>query len=151
MRALKSVIILIKLIRESLLFAYNAIWANKMRTFLSLLGVTIGIFAIITVFTILDSMEKNVRESIQSLGDNVVYVNKWPWIGGMDFPWWKYINRPQPNLDDLEAIRSNSNLAEAASFFLNYRASLKYSDRSKPEIFVTAVSSDFERIRVFDL
>jgi len=151
MRALKSVIILIKLIRESLLFAYNAIWANKMRTFLSLLGVTIGIFAIITVFTILDSMEKNVRESIQSLGDNVVYVNKWPWIGGMDFPWWKYINRPQPNLDDLEAIRSNSNLAEEASFFLNYRASLKYSDRSKPEIFVTAVSSDFERIRVFDL
>ena len=68
-----------KILRESFLFAYHALVSNKLRTFLSLLGITIGIFAIISVFTVVDSLEKNVRSSVASLGDNVVFIQKWPW------------------------------------------------------------------------
>ena len=64
------------LLKESIVFAWGALAANKLRTFLSLLGITIGIFAIITVFTIVDSLERNIRGSVQSLGDNVVFVMK---------------------------------------------------------------------------
>ena len=47
-----------KLIRESFIFAYSAVVANRLRTFLTLLGITIGIFAIISVFTVINSLEK---------------------------------------------------------------------------------------------
>jgi putative ABC transport system permease protein len=64
------------LLKESIVFAWGALVANKLRTFLSLLGITIGIFAIITVFTIVDSLERNIRGSVQSLGDNVVFCDE---------------------------------------------------------------------------
>ena len=89
---------LLTLVKESILFAFQAMIGNKLRTFLSLLGVTIGIFAIISVFTMVDALETNVRKSVESLGDNVVFVAKWPWSFGSNYPWWKYMNRPQPRV-----------------------------------------------------
>ena len=71
--------ILLRIFLESFRFAWHAIVSNKLRTFLSLLGVTIGILAVITVFTIVDSLEKNVRDSINKLGSDVIYIQKWPW------------------------------------------------------------------------
>ena len=57
----------------------NSIIVNKLRTFLSLFGITIGIFSIISVFTVLDWMEKSIHDRYLTLGDNVIYVQKWPW------------------------------------------------------------------------
>ena len=69
--------LLARLIYESFSFAGNSLRANKLRTFLSLLGITIGIFAIISVFTVIDSLESYIRKSLDTLGNNVVYVEKW--------------------------------------------------------------------------
>ena len=74
--------IFLTLFRESVLFAWHALTANRLRTFLSLLGITIGIFAIITVFTVVDALEQNVRGSVASMGDDVIFVQKWPWEFG---------------------------------------------------------------------
>ena len=71
--------ILLKILKESFRFAIQALVGNKLRTLLSLLGVTIGIFAIVSVFAVVDSLEKNIRSSVASLGDNIVFVTKWPW------------------------------------------------------------------------
>ncbi|MHC1702516.1 MAG: ABC transporter permease [Tenuifilaceae bacterium] len=151
-KVLKPIVILIKVARESMQFAYHAISVNKLRTFLSLFGITIGIFAIISVFTILDSLEKNVRDSIQSLGDNVVYVQKWPWGGGNgEYPWWKYMNRPQPNLKDLEEIRRRSALSEASVFSIYFRKPIKYMRNESSEGLIQGVSDDYDRIKVFDI
>jgi putative ABC transport system permease protein len=151
-KSFKPIIILIKVARESMQFAYHAISVNKLRTFLSLFGITIGIFAIISVFTILDSLEKNVRDSIQSLGDNVVYVQKWPWGGGGgEYPWWKYMNRPQPSLKDLEEIRRRSNLASSSVFSIYSRKPIKYLRNEVTEGQVMGVSDDYDKIRVFDI
>jgi len=90
--------IFFKLFIESFLFAFEALRVNKLRTILSLLGITIGIFAIISVFTVTDALERKIRTDVQSLGNNVIYVQKWPWTpeGGDEYPWWKYLNRPLP-------------------------------------------------------
>jgi len=150
-KSFKPIIILIKVARESMQFAYHAISVNKLRTFLSLFGITIGIFAIISVFTILDSLEKNVRESIQSIGDNVIYVQKWPWSMQDDYPWWKYLNRPQPNLKDLEEIRRRSNLASTSVFCIFSRKPIKYMKNEAPEGMLQGVSDDYDRVKVFDI
>src|SRR6187549_2237926 len=101
--------IFVKLFAESFLFAIEALRVNKLRTFLSLLGITIGIFAIISVFTVTDALEKNVRDSVKSLGDNVVYIQKWPWLFGGDYPWWKYLNRPLPGYNEMKLLQQRCN------------------------------------------
>ena len=97
-----------RLLRESFIFAFISLTANKLRTLLSLLGITIGIFAIILVYSIVDSLEKNIRDSVSQFGDQVVYVQKWPWSGGADFAWWKYLNRPVPLNSEADIIRRRS-------------------------------------------
>ena len=57
----------IRQIFESLRFAGKALKSNLLRTILSLLGVTIGIFAIISVLTLVDSLEKNIKDSLNFL------------------------------------------------------------------------------------
>lgn len=151
MKPLKPFIIFVKLSRESFAFAFQSITANKMRTFLSLFGITIGIFAIISVFTILDSLERNVRDSLESLGNNVVYVQKWPWSMGGDYPWWKYMNRPQPSLDDLATIRSSSTLAQATSFMVSFNSLVSFERNSAPRTAILAVTESYEEIRSFDV
>jgi len=150
-KTFKTIIILVKVARESMQFAYHAISVNKLRTFLSLFGITIGIFAIISVFTILDSLEKNVRDSIQSLGDNVVYVQKWPWGGNGEYPWWKYMNRPQPNLKDMAEIRRRSNLTESSVFCIRFRKPLKYLRNEVENQIVQGVSDGYDLVKVFDI
>jgi putative ABC transport system permease protein len=151
MKPLKSAIILVKVARESMAFAYQSITVNKMRTFLSLFGITIGIFAIISVFTILDSLEKNIRESLQSLGDNVVYVDKWPWFVQGEYPWWKFMNRPQPSLDDLSVINSASQLSDASAFIVSFRSLLKYNRNSSPDNSILSVTEQYDEIRSFEV
>jgi putative ABC transport system permease protein len=80
------------ILKECFEFSISALRNNKLRTLLSLLGITIGIFAIISVFTVVDALEKELRESVKSLGDDVVLVQKWPWEFGNDYAWWKYMN-----------------------------------------------------------
>lgn len=145
-------ILILRLVRESFLFALHALRVNKLRTFLSLLGITIGIFTIILVFTVVDSLERNVKSSIQSLGENVVFVQKWPWAFGSDYPWWKYLMRPVPTYSEMELLNSRSTLTEALVFqaFLNGKT-LKHSGRSVENAGILAVSNDFDKVRSFEL
>lgn len=92
---------------ESFRFAGRALKSNILRTVLSLLGVTIGIFAIISVLTIVDSLEKNIKDSLNFLGSSVIYVNKWPFLGSPDMKWWEYLRRPQPSYNEYKFLKAN--------------------------------------------
>ena len=145
-------LIYLRLIRESVLFAFHALRVNKLRTFLSLLGITIGIFTIILVFTVVDSLERNVKSSVQSLGENVVFVQKWPWAFGGDYPWWKYLKRPVPTYKEMEELQKRSELSEAMVFQARLMGkTLKYAGRSVENIGVLAVSNDYDKVRSFEL
>jgi putative ABC transport system permease protein len=139
------------LFKESVIFALHSLNANKLRTFLSLLGITIGIFAIIVVFTIVDSLEKNVRNSIQSLGDNVVFVQKWPWTFGPDYPWWKYMNRPVPKYDELFDIQKKSKTAEGVAYRIGARRTVKYKSNIVENAVITGCSYDYYKIKSFEI
>lgn len=143
--------IITKILKESFLFAISSVMVSKLRTFLTLLGITIGIFAIISVFTIVDSLEKNIRDSVASLGENVIYVQKWPWAGGSNYAWWKYMRRPVPNLNDFEEIQRRSLGAEAVAFTLSSRVTIKYMNNVSPSWLLWAVTPDFDQIRSFEI
>jgi len=99
----------LRLIAESFQFAWSALKSNLLRTILSLLGVTVGIFAIIAVFTLVDSLEKNIKDSFNFLGTGVIYVDKWPYIpeGEGEFKWWEYMRRPTPSYAEYKALQAN--------------------------------------------
>lgn len=141
----------ITLLRESLLFALQALRVNRLRTVLSLLGVTIGIFAIISVFTLVDSLENSIKGSIESLGDNVIFVQKWPWTFGQDYPWWKYVNRPMPDLDELAFIEKKSKYAQAACFMIGQLGTAEYKKNAFENIELAAVSYDYHRVKDLQL
>ncbi len=143
--------IYLKLIRESYLFAIRELVVNKTRTFLSLLGITIGIFAIISVFTIFDSFEKQLRTSISSLGSNVLFVQKWPWMTDGNSPWWKYMNRPQPTINDMRIVQKRSELAEASALFVNKRKTIKNGNNIIEDITIQGVSHDYNQVMEVDI
>lgn len=143
--------VLLRLIRESYLFAFQAIIVNKVRTILSLLGITIGIFCIISVFTIFDSMEIAIRRSIATLGNNVLYLQKWPWEMGNDYPWWKYFQRPEPTLADMREIQKRSTLTDAIAFMIQVNKTVKFRANYVEGVGVMGVSQDFDRVWKFEL
>ena len=139
------------ILKESFLFAYHALVSNKLRTILSLLGITIGIFAIISVFTVIDSLEKNIRTSVASLGENVVFIQKWPWEFVKDYPWWKYMNRPVPAVVELPELQRRSQYAEAMTFTINANNTVKFENNSIENINITCVSHDYNKVKTFEL
>jgi putative ABC transport system permease protein len=142
----------LKLCKESFLFAIGALVENKLRTFLSLLGISIGIFAIISVFTVVDSLQDNLQTSVSSLGDNVIYIQKWPWTFGPDYPWWKYMNRPLPGYTELEEVRRRTTQAKAVSFMADLPGSvIKYKDNSIENADFIGVASEYENIKSFEI
>jgi len=137
----------LKLIGESFIFAIQAIVVNKTRTILTLLGITIGIFCIISVFTVFDSIERTIRTSVESLGSNVVFVQKWPWaMGGRDYPWWKYMRRPEPRLQDLEEIQRRSHTTEAAAFFVSASREVSYLASTIEGASIVGVSHGYDEV-----
>ena len=134
-------------------FAWHSIISNKLRTFLSLLGVTIGILAVISVFTIIDSLETNVRDSINKLGSDVIYIQKWPWgtNGDLEYKWWDFMSRPEVSINEMKKISSKSTKTQAIAFMNSANRTVKYLNNSVEGVAVMAVSHDWNSIRSFDL
>ncbi|HEX2921011.1 MAG TPA: ABC transporter permease [Bacteroidales bacterium] len=132
------------------MFAVKSVVVNRLRTFLSLFGISIGIFCIISVFTVLDWMEKAIRESISTMGDNVIYVQKFPWSFSNDIEWWDIIRWPAPNEEDYQAILKKSERTEAACLFAYQQTNLKYKNNNA-NVYLAAVTHDFEKIRSFEV
>jgi putative ABC transport system permease protein len=139
--------IYIRVLFESMSQAFQQLKANKLRTFLSLLGVTIGIFCIIGVQSAVNSLQDNVMGSLEKLGDDVVYIQKMPWNEDPGQNYWKYQRRPNPSYEDFEAIQEKVKSAGLADFhvFIGTRT-LKYRSNSVERAFTVAVTYDFDEI-----
>ena len=140
-----------RLLKEGFIFAFNSVIVNKLRTFLSLLGITIGIFCIISVFTVLDWMEKSVHDSISSLGENVIYVHKFPWGLNFNEPWWDLIKRPVVSKNDYQAILNRSTKTAAACFTVSQSEPLKYRKNIANNVEIMSVTPEFVNIRAFEV
>lgn len=104
---------------ESFRFAWRALKSNLLRTILSLLGVTIGIFAIITVLTLVDSLEKNIKDSLNFLGTGVIYIEKWPFVADNtgEYKWWEFWRRPNASYNEYQFLQANLKNDNGISIF----------------------------------
>ncbi|RYZ23784.1 MAG: ABC transporter permease [Chitinophagaceae bacterium] len=133
--------------------ALQELWKNKLRTFLSLFGITIGIFCIIGVLSTVQSLEHNLQNEIKSLGSNTIYIDKWDYSagGGPDYPWWKYVKRPSPRIEELAAIKQRSTLAQYTCFEINVNDRVQVGDQSLSGVTLYGVTEEFPVIQTMEV
>lgn len=124
--------------------ALQQLWGNKLRSVLSLLGITIGIWSIIAVFSAIDSLEANIRGSFEKLGDDVIYISKNPWGEDPDVSYWKYMKRPRPSYEDMLALREK---VETGSLFAHWLfivgKTVEYKSANVTNVVVLAATYDY--------
>ena len=122
----------LRLLKESFVFSFNALIANPVRTVLSLLGVTIGIFTIIAVLSTVDSLERSIKDNLSFLGTDNLRVEKWPWdFNNPSYEWWKFFRRPEPTYREYEFLKDNLINAEAVEILTSREGvNVKYSNNS---------------------
>ncbi len=144
---------LTQIIGTSTVQAFLELRANKLRTFLSLLGITIGIFCIIAVLTVLDSMKNGIQKDMASLGSDVLYIGRWPWMDeGGQYKWWEYWRRPGMTPQEVKGILSQvPDVAYASLCLTTQGMTLKHEDQEVSSIQGYAVMSDFDKIQNIEI
>ncbi len=138
--------LLSKVISESIRQAWAQLSGNKLRTFLSLLGISIGIFCIIGVLSAVDSLEDNLNGSLAKLGDDVVYIDKWPWKDNSS-DWWEFFQRPYPDYDDYQALKRDMQTASLVSYWtVPGSKALKYRNNSVEGGYLFVTTYELDRI-----
>ena len=144
-------LVYLRLFKESFTFAINALRNNKLRTFLSLLGVTIGIFSIIAVLAAVDSLDRNIKDQLSGLDKNTIYLTKYS-FGPTDVPRWQRDNFKQVEHDDFEFIQRNIADIEASAYVIfGGSETIKYEGETIAGVNVTPVSNgiyDIESLKV---
>lgn len=137
-----------KILWQSLVISFEELRAAKLRSFLSLIGITIGILCIISVRTAVNSLELNIQKSFATFGSDILYVQKWPWIFSQDYPWWKYFNRPMTTNRELVQIKDRLKGADATCliYFGGGKTAI-YEDRMAEGTQLMGVTYDYNRIK----
>lgn len=140
-----------EIVGTSFKMALQELWKNKLRTFLSLFGVTIGIFCIIGVLATVNSLQHNIQNEISSLGSNTIYIDKWEYGGGPDYPWWKFVNRPVPKFEEVEYVRQRTPGAKRVAFCLQGRDGVEFSGSLLGNVNMYSVNDDYLSVQNIDV
>lgn len=143
----------IEIITSSFKMAMQELWKNKLRTFLSLFGITIGIFCIIGILATVNSLERNIQNEVKSLGTNTIYVDKWDYSAGSggEYPLWKYANRPAPKYQEIKYIKERTPGAQYAAFRIRVVADAEYEGTNLSNVNIYGISEDFDNIQPIEI
>ncbi|MCX6352931.1 MAG: ABC transporter permease [Bacteroidetes bacterium] len=137
---------------ESIRFAFHSIRANLLRTTLSLMGVTMGVFCIIAILTFVDSISISIKDSFSRLGDNTIFVQKWPWIFENEYPWWKYLSRPDAKYREMEMLHKRLSSADAIAFSLWIpNKKLTFENNAAEGVTVHAITYEYDRVNEIEI
>jgi putative ABC transport system permease protein len=136
----------LNILTSSFRLTMQELMVNKLRTALSLIGISFGIFCIIGVLATINSLEANIQNQIKSLGSNTISIDKWDYNGGPDYPWWKYVNRPTPKYEEVNFIKQRSSFARNVAFVTNSQLTVEYESYALQGVSVIGVSEEENEI-----
>ena len=138
--------IYLQLLKESFNFAIKSLRDNKLRTFLSLLGVTVGIFSIISVLAAVDSLNRSIQESLSGLDKNMINLSKYSFAPSF-VPQWQRLSFPQVTYQEYEFLKRELPNTEAVVYELfGLNSAVKYGGKTIPSMSVQATSAGVEQI-----
>jgi putative ABC transport system permease protein len=140
-------IVYFRLLSESFSFAMNALRNNKLRTLLSLLGVTIGIFSIIAVLTAVDSLDRKIKSDLSALDKNTIYLTSVS-FGPTEIPEWKRKQFPKVSYEEYQYLKQALKQVDFLCFqFFTNRESVKFESKSVSDVNIVPVTSEFVDIQ----
>ena len=152
----KELRIVVGLVAESASFAFFSIRSDKLRTFLSLFGVTVGIFSIVAVFCAVDSLKANIMEGVQSFGSDIVYIDRFPMAqeegeDGEPLQWWDYLQRPEITEENFEYVARNVSLAESVVYIIMGNGNASYRRNNYSNAFLVITTDGLENVMSYSL
>ncbi len=152
----KELRIVVGLIAESASFAFFSIKSDKLRTFLSLFGVTVGIFSIVAVFCAVDSLKSNIMEGVRSFGSDIVYIDRFPMAqeegeDGEPLQWWDYLQRPEITEENFEYVARNAALAESVVYVIMGNGNASYRRNNYSNAFLVITTDGLENVMSYSL
>ena len=120
---------------------------NKLRSALSLLGIAFGIFCIISILATINSLEGKIKSDLKSFGSNTIYIDKWQYSGGPEYPWWKYIKRPEPKYAEMAFIKQKSTLASNVCLYAQTSSNATIDDKVLNNSSIYCITEDFNKIQ----
>ena len=97
---------------ESAKIALQALWSHKLRAILTTLGIVIGVVTVVGIISIIEGLNKGFMKQISSLGSDVLYIDRYPWVNTSHEDWLRMRGRPRITLEDYEYLRDHSRLAQ---------------------------------------
>lgn len=134
-------------LKEGLLIAWRAIKANKIRATLTMLGIFIGVTAVVLMSTAIKGIDNSFQRGISALGSDVLYISKFPWFSNEE--WWRIRNRKNITMDDFYKFKDMAKLPEAVAPVTNSRQTIKYGERKVEGIFLNGSTSDYVKTTNF--
>ena len=123
---------------ENFIISISAIFENKVRSFLTALGIIIGVYSVTMMGTLIAGLDKTFEGSMSFLGKDVLYISRWEWFGDME--WWEVRNRPRIRPEYVEKLKDKSQYALAVAPVMQRGASLSYNENeTRTQIFGTNV------------
>ena len=155
-KIVKELRIVVGLIAESASFAFFSIKSDKLRTFLSLFGVTVGIFSIVAVFCAVDSLKSNIMEGVRSFGSDIVYIDRFPMTqeegeDGEPLQWWDYLQRPEITEENFEYVARNATLAESVVYVILGNGNASYRRNNYSNAFLVITTDGLENVMSYSL
>lgn len=123
--------------------ALSALWANKVRALLTTTCIVIGIVSVTAMNTITDGVDRSFEDSMDMLGRNVVFVEKWPWGFGGEYKWWEYRNRREMRLDYVDRLRELVPSASAVAASASRSTGIRFQDRSADNVQLEGVTTTY--------
>lgn len=121
--------------------AWTALKTHKLRSFLTTLGIVIGVTTIITIWTTIEGLNEYVHGELSNIGSSAVYIEKWPWVIQGDF--WRYRNRKDITYKEYEAVKEYSTLAEYVSPEVYSTKTISYEGETIENVFVIGTNEDY--------
>jgi putative ABC transport system permease protein len=141
----------LEILGSSLNLTWQEFKSHKIRTLLSLTGVAFGIFCIISVLATVDSLEYQVQKDIKSLGTNTVYIDKWVYAGGPDYPWWRYVKRPSPSYEEMQQVKEKVPAASSVAFNISSNSYVGYGDDVINNVNYYGITEEFVNIQPVEI
>ncbi len=136
-------------IQEGFKIAFHALRTNKLRAFLTTLCIIIGITMVTVVDTVTTGMDKTFDESMAMIGQNVVYIGKWPWDD--DVKWWEIMNRKEMELEYVEFIEKRSRYASIVAAFSDITTNIRYKSNSAERVGLQGTTQNYLDIQGLDI
>jgi len=135
---------------EALKMSFMALVNNKLRSALSVLGITIGIFCVVSVYALVHSLEKSLNNQFSKYGSDVLFVQKWSWDDfGENYPWWNFLKRPESSPEEAEFLsrRLDPALYSSIAFMYNFNRDISAGKEAVKSASIRCISHDYNQVQ----